>query len=70
MGIREPHIYGYTTLEAIEFECRKFADEMDVDLSFQQSNFEGAIVELIQSSRESADALIINPADTLPRRLQ
>jgi 3-dehydroquinate dehydratase II len=62
LGIREPHIYGYTTLEAIEFECRKFADEMDVDLSFQQSNFEGAIVELIQSSRESADAIIINPA--------
>ena len=62
LGIREPHIYGYTTLETIEAECRAFAVEMDVELSFHQSNFEGAIVELIQSGRESTDAIIINPA--------
>jgi 3-dehydroquinate dehydratase II len=62
LGIREPHIYGYTTLQTIEAECRKFADAMDVDLAFHQSNFEGAIVELIQSGREAADAIIINPA--------
>jgi 3-dehydroquinate dehydratase-2 len=62
LGIREPHIYGYTTLEAIKAQCRAFADEMGVELSFHQSNFEGAIVELIQSGRESADAIIINPA--------
>jgi 3-dehydroquinate dehydratase-2 len=62
LGIREPHIYGHTTLEAIEAACRTFADQLSVELSFHQSNFEGAIVELIQSGRESADALIINPA--------
>jgi 3-dehydroquinate dehydratase-2 len=62
LGIREPHIYGHTTLGAIEQECRKFADDLGVELSFHQSNFEGAIVELIQSGRESADAIIINPA--------
>ena len=62
LGIREPHIYGHTTLAALEVECRRFADGLGVELSFHQSNFEGAIVELIQSARESADALIINPA--------
>jgi len=62
LGIREPHIYGYTTLETIKAECRAFAVEMDVELSFHQSNFEGVIVELIQSGRESTDAIIINPA--------
>jgi len=62
LGIREPHIYGHTTLAAIESECRKLADHLGVELTFHQSNFEGAIVELIQSGRESADAIIINPA--------
>ena len=62
LGIREPHIYGHTTLAAIETGCRRFADDLGIELAFHQSNFEGAIVELIQSARESADAVIINPA--------
>lgn len=62
LGIREPHIYGYTTLAAIEAECRKCANAMGAELAFHQSNFEGAIVELIQSGRDGADAIIINPA--------
>jgi 3-dehydroquinate dehydratase II len=62
LGIREPHIYGYTTLKELESECRKFAEDLGIELAFHQSNFEGAIVELIQSGRESADAIIINPA--------
>jgi 3-dehydroquinate dehydratase-2 len=62
LGIREPHIYGHTTIQALEAECRRFADDLGVELAFHQSNFEGAIIELIQSARESADALIINPA--------
>jgi 3-dehydroquinate dehydratase II len=62
LGIREPQIYGHTTLAEVEAACRRFADDVGVELSFHQSNFEGAIVELIQSGRESADAIIINPA--------
>jgi 3-dehydroquinate dehydratase-2 len=62
LGIREPHIYGHTTIQALEVECRRFADDLGVELAFHQSNFEGAIVELIQSARETADAIIFNPA--------
>jgi len=62
LGVREPHIYGRTTLGAIEASCRELAGQLGVTLSFHQSNHEGAIVELLQSARESADAVIINPA--------
>ena len=62
LGIREPHIYGSTRLEAIEHSCREFAGLLDVDLEFHQSNHEGVIVDLIQAARERADAIIINPA--------
>ena len=62
LGVREPHIYGRTTLGAIETSCRELATQLGVTLTFHQSNHEGAIVDLLQSARESADAVIINPA--------
>jgi len=62
LGIREPHIYGKTTLDEIEAGCREAAELLDVSLAFHQSNHEGQLVDLIQSARKEADAIIINPA--------
>ena len=62
LGVREPHIYGSTTLAAIEASCSEFARYLGASLSFHQSNHEGVLVEVIQSAREKADAIIINPA--------
>jgi len=62
LGIREPHIYGSTTLDAIKGACDEFAAFAGAQLSFHQSNHEGELVELIQQARTTADALIINPA--------
>jgi 3-dehydroquinate dehydratase II len=62
LGVREPHIYGSTTLAAIRASCEEFADFLGASLSFHQSNHEGELVELIQAARERADAIIINPA--------
>ena len=62
LGVREPHIYGSTTLPAIKAACEEFAAFCGAQLSFHQSNHEGALVDLIQSARSDADALIINPA--------
>lgn len=62
LGVREPHIYGSTTLAAIERSCRDFAEYLGVNLALHQSNHEGVLVDLIQSARQAADALIINPA--------
>jgi 3-dehydroquinate dehydratase-2 len=62
LGVREPHIYGSTTLASIETSCREFAEWLGISLEFQQSNHEGALVDWIQSARGKADALILNPA--------
>ena len=62
LGIREPHIYGSTTLDAIKASCEEFAAFAGAHLSFHQSNHEGELVGLIQSARTKADAIIINPA--------
>ena len=62
LGTREPHIYGTTTLDSIRQACEEFAGFAGAKLSFHQSNHEGVLVDLIQSARNEADALIINPA--------
>jgi 3-dehydroquinate dehydratase-2 len=62
LGIREPHIYGSTTLDAVRASCEAFAKFAGAELAFHQSNHEGALVDYIQSARQEADALIINPA--------
>jgi len=62
LGVREPHIYGTTTLAQIEESCAHHAAGLGLCLTFRQSNHEGELVDLIQSARQSADAIIINPA--------
>ncbi len=62
LGIREPHIYGRTTLQEIEASCQALADQIGASISFHQSNMEGELVSLIQSAHGTADAIIINPA--------
>src|ERR1700736_3079155 len=62
LGVREPHIYGTTTLSQIKENCEKVAAHLGLELAFHQSNHEGELVDLIQSARENTDAIIINPA--------
>jgi 3-dehydroquinate dehydratase II len=62
LGVREPHIYGTTTLAQIRESCERLASQLELKLSFYQSNHEGELVELIQSARQEADGIIINPA--------
>jgi 3-dehydroquinate dehydratase-2 len=62
LGVREPHIYGTTTLSQVRESCEHAARRHGMELSFHQSNHEGEIVDWIQSARQTADAIIINPA--------
>ena len=62
LGVREPHIYGTTALAEIEASCREAAAALSASVAFHQSNHEGALIDLVQQARESADAIVINPA--------
>ena len=58
LGIREPGIYGNSTLDDLEKNIRKKADELGVEVDFFQSNFEGEIVEKIHSAMGNYLSLI------------
>jgi len=61
LGVREPEIYGRDTLADIEQRCVTAAAG-EAQIVFRQTNHEGVLVDWIQEARESAQALIINPA--------
>ena len=60
LGEREKSQYGSFTLKDVEKNCKQFAKQNNIDLSFFQSNIEGELVEKIQSSRNRENGLIIN----------
>lgn len=62
LGIRQPEIYGKTSYNALVTMLQSEADQMGVDISFFQSNHEGALVDAIQQAYfDKVNGIIINP---------
>jgi 3-dehydroquinate dehydratase-2 len=62
LGIREPAVYGRTTLAQINGSLKSAARKLKMKLIIRQSNIEGEIVGLIQKARNKFDGMLINPA--------
>jgi 3-dehydroquinate dehydratase-2 len=62
LGKRQPHIYGHETLADVERDCRALAEELHLELRFEQSNREYEIIDWIHAARETAGGIVINPA--------
>ncbi len=60
LGIREPEIYGATTLELLEKDLLNYVEGQGVSLVFFQSNHEGELIDKIHSAYGSFDIIIIN----------
>lgn len=63
LGIREPEIYGKTTYKDMLEIISSYAEKQGVEVSFFQSNHEGALVDAIQEAYyNEIDGIVINPA--------
>ena len=63
LGIRQPEIYGKATYQDLCGMLREEAEKLGVEISFFQSNHEGALVDTIQQAYfDKVDGIIINPA--------
>ncbi len=61
LGTREPHVYGHTTLDALNAGLVDLARSLGSSLTTFQSNHEGALVDRIQAARQDGtDFVIIN----------
>lgn len=63
LGKREPTIYGHETLQDIEHKLEEQAKELQIELSFLQSNREDELIDAIhQADDQAVDGIILNPA--------
>jgi 3-dehydroquinate dehydratase-2 len=62
LGVREPELYGATTLADIEAAVRQRAKQLGAEIGWIQSNHEGALVDAIQALRGHAEGALINAA--------
>jgi 3-dehydroquinate dehydratase II len=60
LGLREPGLYGSSTLEEIEADLRQRASALGVALEAFQSNHEGALIDRIHAARGAVDGILIN----------
>jgi 3-dehydroquinate dehydratase-2 len=60
LGRRDPELYGGMSLPELEVQIKRYAHDLDLGVTFFQSNFEGELVEYLHRLPELADAAIIN----------
>ena len=60
LGTRQPEIYGHINLKEIESACEALANELQVEVDFAQTNYEGELVSLIQKANGKYEGIIIN----------
>jgi 3-dehydroquinate dehydratase-2 len=60
LGLREPSVYGHTTLQEIDQSLVARGQELGVEVETFQSNHEGALIDRIHQARGQARGVIIN----------
>lgn len=60
LGKREVGIYGGQTMEDINTDVAREAQDLNVEIEFYQSNSEGDLVTFIQQCRGRVDGILLN----------
>ena len=62
LGIREPGVYGTDSFADLLALLERTAKEENIEIEQYQSNYEGCLVDKIQSAYGVFDGIVINPA--------
>jgi len=62
LGNREVRIYGTESWNSIEKKVEAIGKQINAELIFYQSNYEGDIVNFIQQNIDKLSGVVINPA--------
>jgi 3-dehydroquinate dehydratase-2 len=61
LGTREPEVYGSVTLEQVNELAAKHVRRYHAELRAEQSNHEGALIDMLHVARNWADGIVFNP---------
>ena len=61
LGRRDSSVYGTLTLPEIESRIQGRAAALGVEVTFFQSNHEGAIIDFLQENGPGSEGIVINP---------
>lgn len=61
LGLREPDIYGQSTLADLEQMLMKWAASRQVTITFFQSNHEGELIDQIHAAEDTYQGIVLNP---------
>lgn len=61
LGVRQPEVYGATTLAEVEQACVEDGKRLGLSVTCRQSNHEGELVTWVQEARGKQQGIIINP---------
>lgn len=61
LGVREPEVYGKTSLADIEKSLTELAGELGCELEFFQANSEGDLIDRLQLAHKQSGGVVFNP---------
>ncbi|MDD7908727.1 MULTISPECIES: type II 3-dehydroquinate dehydratase [Pseudovibrio] len=60
LGLRQPEVYGKTTLPELEQACHKHGASLGLDVECKQSNHEGQLIDWIHETRATNTGIVLN----------
>jgi len=60
LGVREPEVYGRTSLAELNARIQSAAGELGVEVEIFQANGEGALIDHVQQTAARVDGFIVN----------
>lgn len=61
LGTREPEVYGSLTLDEIDARLVELGKSLGAEVTCQQSNHEGILIDALHEARVWADGVVFNP---------
>lgn len=60
LGLRQPEVYGQTTLDEIHQACQAHGKMLGVEVECAQSNHEGELIDWIHKTRATPTGIVLN----------